>query len=208
MADSSGKPPNCGKQRFFDRTAGGWDKGRRDDPVVIELVAALPLRPGDLVVEPGCGTGLVSRLLLERITPGGRLLAFDISPEMIKQAEAKRLGPAAEFQLAEASAIALGAAIADAVVCIRVFPHIDNIQGALAEFKRVLKTGGLLIIAHPAGRDKLNAYHSNVGGEVADDMIPEEQGMRSLLSDAGFELLELVDHDTRYLVTARKFRDI
>jgi SAM-dependent methyltransferase len=208
MVDSSREQLNSGKQRFFDNTAGGWENGRRDDPAVIELVAELPLNPGNLVVEPGCGTGLVSELLLERITPGGRLLAFDISPRMIELAEAKRLGPTAEFHLADASSIPLKTAAADVVLCIRVFPHIDNRQGALAEFNRVLKNDGKLIIAHPAGREKLNTYHSNVGGEVGDDMIPEEPGMRSLLAGAGFELLELVDHDARYLVTACKRRDI
>jgi SAM-dependent methyltransferase len=208
MADFNSEPFNCGKQRFFDKTAGGWENGRRDDPAVIELVAELPLAPGNLVVEPGCGTGLISELLLERIAPGGRLLAFDISPRMIEQAEAKHLGPTAEFQLADASSIPLDTAAANVVVCIRVFPHIDDRRGALAEFNRVLKTGAMMIIAHPAGREKLNTYHSNVGGEVGSDMIPEEAGMRSLLAGAGFELIELVDHDTRYLVTACKRHDI
>ncbi len=207
MADHGG-PLNRGKQRFFDNTAAGWDNGRGDDPAIVELVAELPLRHGYLVVEPGCGTGLVSKLLLERIRPGGRLLALDISPAMLELAGARRLGTAAEFHLADASSIPLGTAAADVVACIRVFPHIDDRRGALAEFNRVLKEGGMLLIAHPAGREKLNAYHSGVGGEVGEDMLPAEPGMRALLSRAGFELLELVDHDTRYLVTASKCRDI
>ncbi len=208
MADTGREPLNSGKQRFFDNTAGGWENGRRDDPAVIKLVAGLPLAPGNLVVEPGCGTGLVSELLIERIGKKGRLLAFDISPRMIELAEAKCLGPSAEFHICEASSIPLENTAADVVACIRVFPHIDNRQGALAEFNRVLKAGGILIIAHPAGREKLNTYHSNVGGEVGEDMIPEEPGMRALLAGAGFELKELVDQDTRYLVTACKKRDI
>ena len=80
-----------GKRHFFDNHASSWENGRRDDPLVAGLVADLPLKPGNFVVEPGCGTGLVSELIVKRIAPGGRLLAFDISPRMIGLALEKNL---------------------------------------------------------------------------------------------------------------------
>jgi ubiquinone/menaquinone biosynthesis C-methylase UbiE len=193
-----------GKQRFFDEHAPSWENGRRDDALLEDLVAAISLEPGDFVVEPGCGTGLVSELLLQRIGENGRLLAFDISPKMIAQARDKIMGPQVEFRVADAGAVPLESTMADAVVCVRVFPHLDNQPLALSEFNRVLKSGGLLTIGHTAGREMLNEYHARVGGEVAEDMIPDEPGMRALLADSGFELLSIEDREERYLVIARK----
>lgn len=201
-------PDAAGKRRFFDNHAGGWDSGRRDDPLLAKLVADLPLHPGEFVVEPGCGTALVSGLILERIGAEGGLLAFDLSPKMIEQAQDKKLGPVAEFRVADAVEIPLEAATADAVVCVRVFPHFDNQSAALAEFNRVLKLSGLLIIAHLSGREKLNAYHTRAGGEVADDKLPDEAGMRVLLGSAGFEVDRIEDRDNRYLVIACKRREL
>ena len=54
------------KRDFFDRQAAGWDQA---EPAELEdicpLVEDLGLKPGTAVVEPGCGTGLVSALLLK-----------------------------------------------------------------------------------------------------------------------------------------------
>ena len=83
--------PN-GKQRFFDHHAGTWEHGRRDDPLVAGLVESMPLAEGDLVIEPGCGTGLVSELIVQKIGPTGKLLALDISPRMIELALEKKTG--------------------------------------------------------------------------------------------------------------------
>lgn len=195
------------KQNFFDRHAAGWDSGHTEEAGRLrELVAALGLKPGSTVLEPGCGTGVISALLLEALGERGRLYGLDISRLMIEQAEAKGLGPGALFHHADAARLPFGNGFADAVVCFRVFPHLDNKAEALAEFSRVLKPGGLLAVAHPAGREALNAYHAAAWDEVATDMLPDEGGMRDFLAKAGFEITRLEDSRQRYLLLARKTR--
>jgi ubiquinone/menaquinone biosynthesis C-methylase UbiE len=54
-----------------------------------EIVAGLPLRPGDVVVDVGCGTGLCFPLLQDRIGPTGRIIGVDASPEMVALARAR-----------------------------------------------------------------------------------------------------------------------
>jgi len=49
-------------------------------------VAALQLKPGDNVVEVGCGTGLNFELLQRAVGPNGRIIGIDISEGMLKRA--------------------------------------------------------------------------------------------------------------------------
>jgi len=204
MAQQS-KKNSSNKERFFDRYATGWDVEEVGNKEAIRaLVKALGLKEGDTLIEPGCGTGAISELLLEEIGEGGKLYSLDISKGMLEQARAKSFPGNVSFHHADAARMPVPAECADAVVCFRVFPHIDDQSGALSEFNRVLKSRGHLIIAHLAGREQLNRYHAEVGGEVANDMIPDESEMRMLLDSHGFELVRLVDREKRYLLHARK----
>jgi demethylmenaquinone methyltransferase/2-methoxy-6-polyprenyl-1,4-benzoquinol methylase len=56
-------------------------------------VELLELEPGDAVLDAGCGTGLCFPLLQDRIGPAGRLVGFDVSPEMLAKAD-ERVGRA------------------------------------------------------------------------------------------------------------------
>jgi len=49
-------------------------------------VEQLTLRPGDTVVEIGCGTGLNFALIQEKIGPKGRIIGVDLSSEMLARA--------------------------------------------------------------------------------------------------------------------------
>ena len=50
------------------------------------VVGALPLRPGDTVIDAGCGTGLCFAAIQERIGSGGTIVGVDAAPEMLELA--------------------------------------------------------------------------------------------------------------------------
>lgn len=68
----------------YRRHAAGYDAtARRSMPARLRTIDRLALRPGDVVLDVGCGTGLSFAPILERIGPSGRIVGVELSPEMI-----------------------------------------------------------------------------------------------------------------------------
>jgi demethylmenaquinone methyltransferase/2-methoxy-6-polyprenyl-1,4-benzoquinol methylase len=162
-------------RRLFDDTAVDYDRIER----VLALgsgrwyrrqaLARAGLAPGMRVVDVGCGTGLLAREALGLIGPTGRLIGVDPSPGMMGQAHLE----GATLLEGRAEAIPLPAASADFLSLGYALRHIDDVHAVLAEFKRVLRPGGRLLILEitrperPLARAALKAYMRGVVPLVA-----------------------------------------
>lgn len=101
------------------------------------------LRRGMQVVDVGMGTGLVSREILRLTGEPARLVGVDPSPGMMGQA---RFDVPVECRVGRAEAIPVPDASADFVVMGYALRHIADFAAAAAEFRRVLRPGGRLLI--------------------------------------------------------------
>jgi len=162
-------------RRIFDDTAPDYDR--------IERVLAMGsgpwyrrsalqragLREGAEVLDVGIGTGLVAREALKLIGPQGRLVGVDPSPGMMGEVSL----PGVELVQGRAEALPRLDASCDFISMGYALRHISDVKAAFAEFFRVLRPGGRLLvleITKPAGRvgtAVLKAYMRSVVPVIA-----------------------------------------
>ncbi len=74
----------------YRKHAAGYDaSAQRTMDLRLRTIALLQLQPGDVVLDVGAGTGLSYPPLLQAVGPGGRVLAFEQSPEMFALAQVR-----------------------------------------------------------------------------------------------------------------------
>jgi SAM-dependent methyltransferase len=157
----------------WSSVASGWGAhrdrmGEATAPVTDWLVDALQLSPGSTILELACGPGDVGLRAAERVRPGGKLIATDVSEQMIAlvRERVEQLGlDDVEARVMEAEWIDLSAASVDAVVCRWGFMLLADPAASLLEARRVLRPGGRLSLAAWAGPER-NPWSSAIGLEL------------------------------------------
>jgi SAM-dependent methyltransferase len=119
--------------------------------VKTDLHDLLAVRPGDAVLDVGCGTGADVRALAERVGPTGRVTGVDNSQLLIDEAGTQTAGRElpVEYRVADAHDLPFPDATFDATRCERVMMHLADPAVALGELIRVTKPGGRLLVADP-----------------------------------------------------------
>jgi trans-aconitate 2-methyltransferase len=107
-----------------------------------DVLDRLVLRGDETVLDAGCGTGNVTRLLVERL-PRGKVIAVDASPSMVEQARAL-LPPAVEVRQADLLALALDEPV-DAILSTATFHWVPDHERLCANLHAALKPGGRLV---------------------------------------------------------------
>lgn len=159
---------------------GGEDRFRQ------RVVDALALEPGHHVLELGCGTGAMTRRMLDR---GARVTAVDLAEPMLERARAR--APEASFVVHDVLTLDLGETV-DAVLLAFVLHEMDadTRAGALATARRHLAPGGRLVVLEfadaapfpigPVFRAYLKVAEPELAREVLGSRLTDE------LADAGF----------------------
>jgi SAM-dependent methyltransferase len=110
-----------------------------DEPVVHEILARLP---AGTALDAACGTGRYAAYLAGR---GHQVLGVDGSAEMLDRARTRV--PAGTFARADLHRLPVADRAVDVVVCGLALVHVSSLAPVLAEFARVLRPGGHLVIS-------------------------------------------------------------
>ena len=132
----------------YDRYMGRWSR-----QIAPRFLDWLDARDGLDWLEVGCGTGALSATIVERCNPKS-LIAIDPSEGFIIRARANVPDERAVFQVGDAQALATGTASRDVIVSALVLNFIPDREKALAEMKRVARSGatvGFYVWDYPGG---------------------------------------------------------
>lgn len=194
------------RRATFSGLAQRWDSfrpaGTQDAAVVRGLELVEPLA-GRVVVDVGCGTGLLEGHLLPRIG-AGRVVAIDFAAPMLELGRQRCPAPQVEWLCRDVLESGLGDASTDVVLCFNTLPHFDDPAAVLREWARWLRPGGLALVWHDVGREQLAAIHASAGGAVAHDHLPPVANLATLFAAAGFEALRAEEDEVSYTCLARR----
>lgn len=100
--------------------------------------------PGKKILDIGCGTGLFSKMLIEK---GYDVTSLDFSPVALDYSRRRGL---ANLVTGDALKLPFPDNFFDAAFALDILEHIEDEDAALREWKRVLKSNGILIVFVPA----------------------------------------------------------
>jgi SAM-dependent methyltransferase len=164
---------------------------------LLDLAAA---KPGERVLDVGCGTGIVARQAAPRVGRAGRVVGLDLNEGMLRVA--RRAGadrvPAIEWRQGDAAALPFPDGSFDVVTCQQALQFFADPGAALRGMRRVLAPGGRAAVAvlrpiryTPAYVPLAEALDRHAGPEAGAMMrspFPawDREGFRTLVATGGF----------------------
>jgi len=195
------------RREYFEGIAARWesivDAGRirlRLSPVLDELA----IGADEHILDLGCGTGILTSLLLPLLSAGGRVSAVDFSGAMLELAREKVPDRRVAWIASDAVSLPLPDASVDRVIAFSTWPHFPEPGAVLRELHRVLRPGGKVHIIHIDSRPTINAIHSNAGGAIGRDHLQPASELAAMVSRFGFQPAATTDDVERYTVTATR----
>jgi ubiquinone/menaquinone biosynthesis C-methylase UbiE len=201
------------RKQFFNDSAEGWmeawyknpgtgqyNRHQEDFDRLFELV---PLKPGDRVLDAGCGSGVLVPMVLERIKESGILYELDYAEKMIEVNRNHHTDDNIRFLVADVAEAPLEDESCDAIFCFSCFPHFHDKERAMLALSRILKRNGTFVIAHFDSSEGIKKHHESCHA-VMHDHLPGQSAMRDLFKRAALHIELFVDRPGFYCIIARR----
>lgn len=208
---------NTEQAEFWSELAPTWVEldqrlERVGGPPAQRALAKLELRPGQRVIDIGCGSGLSTVELAARVAPDGSALGVDIAEGMLEGARRRiaEQGVAnAEFLCADVQVHDLGEATFDAAFSRFGVMFFKDPVAAFANVRRALRPGGQLVfvcwqtvfdnewmlVPGMAAMGVLGAMPLPGPDEPGPFSLADPERIRSVLGSADFSSIEVEPHN-------------
>ncbi|WP_417059631.1 class I SAM-dependent methyltransferase [Ellagibacter isourolithinifaciens] len=176
---------------YFDERADSWDESgcSGESRVQGAVLSLVDLKPGDSVLDLGCGTGVMIPFYLA--AQAGKIVAVDVSEKMVERAREKFGNePSVELRASDALSLDEGERF-DAAVIYNAYPHFPDKLALVEKVYRLLKPSGRFVVAHGSGKDAINRHHEAVAAGVSCGLRAASE--ESVLWADKFEIEALVD---------------
>jgi SAM-dependent methyltransferase len=144
------------------------------------------------VCDMGCGPGHVARYLQDR---GVEVCGVDLSPAMVERA--RRLTPGVEFRQGDMMTLDISDGAWAGIVAFYSIIHIprSDMAQALGELSRVLRPGGILLLAFHIGDDSIHLDEWWGQKVCVDFFFFRSDEMATYLREAGFDIEEIIERE-------------
>ena len=168
-----------------------------------KLLELCSVSHGDVVLDVGCGNGS----LINGISEKANIQAYgvDISPNMIE--ECQKTYPNINFAVSNGEGLEFEDSSIDLLTICCVLHHLNNPQNFFAEAYRVLKPGGILIVAEPWFPFGLRQFVDYVVSPImkaGDNKMFTHSRLKRLFTDNGFSRTEFHKKGYRQILQGRK----
>lgn len=136
----AGRKAVWAKGAAYERYVGRWSRLVAD-----EFLRWIDVPPGKAWLDVGCGTGVLTRKILERNAPS-RVLGIDSSEGFVSHARAHISHAHADFRVGDARALPVEDQKFDAVVSGLVLNFVNGQEKAVAEMRRAARPGGTVAV--------------------------------------------------------------
>ena len=160
---------------------------------------ALSPRPGENIVDIGCGNGLLTHDLAIAVGDQGKVTGIEPSEDMAVLAKNRVAGfDNVEITTGTASEMPLDAVSQDGALSVQVFEYVPDIPAVLREVHRVLRPGGRLVIGdmHFGSQvwesddpERMARMIASWDQHVSDPAVPAT--LIPALRDAGFDITDV-----------------
>lgn len=157
--------------KVFDEWASnGRDAGMEKDhgDVVEQVIEAMAVKPGEMILDLGCGNGWATRMLGKQ-APGSQAIGIDCSPGMIGRAEELHSYTIrARYELMPFEELDFPDARFEKAFSMEALYYAKDLGKALAELARVMKPGGQahLVLDYYGERPGQDEWPSGIGLEM------------------------------------------
>ncbi len=177
--------------KYFNRHASNWDKHHREQEFqrIDEILSRIDITKDDHILDVACGTGILTNKLLSKgIT---QIIGIDISAKMMKIYKSKYPQLTAITDSFEDHNFK--GTTFNQIIIFNAFPHFHKPTEVFDQAHSLLRSNGMLTIAHSMNREELNQHHRNAGREVKNDLLIPDDKIHALYQEVGFSNIKVED---------------